>query len=79
MSSCQAGRKLSGGDSILAELPAEPNTVLRVQLGGPLRQLGRGSEYRKHSEESYVPKEKGKLKIPLVHMHKCINKCTYEK
>lgn len=40
MSSCQAGRKLPGGDSILAELPAELNTVLRVQLGGPLRQLG---------------------------------------
>lgn len=41
MSSCQAGRKLPGGDSILVELPAERNTVLRVQLGGPLKQLGK--------------------------------------
>jgi hypothetical protein len=47
MSSCQAGRKLPGGDSILVQLPAECNTVLE----GPLKQLGKvqisGSTVRK--------------------------------
>lgn len=51
MSSCQAGRKLPGGDSILVQLPAECNTVLRMQLEGPLKQLGKvqisGSTVRK--------------------------------
>lgn len=63
MSSCQAGRELPG-DSILVGLPAEPNTVCRVQLRGwGLESTEQGLGNREYTEEGCcVPKERESVK-----------------
>lgn len=78
MSSCQAGKKLPG-DSILAGFPADPNSVLRVQVGGTSNTTEEGLGAGEYTEEGYYVLRKRKSQKYLRLTHKHINTCISEK